>query len=476
MALAETIYRGVPVWAQQVFLNAYAFQRERHRYGARGHQAVARILDRERWSLEQIGEFQDRQIRAVVTAAYAGSRYYREVMDGLGLRPSDIRGVHDLPRLPLLTRDVVRNRPPDLMTAARPRRGWIHGHTSGTTGSPLGIWYDRQTCVENMAQDTRQKLWAGKRPEDWIGVFLGRVIVPPGQRRPPYWRVNLVQRQVWFSSFHMSEAALERYLAEIRRRGLRFLEGYPSTLFVLARYLERRGETLPMTAVFTSSETLHAVQREAIERAFACPIFDFYGLAERVIFAAECEAHGGRHVAEDYGFTEVVDEEGHSVPDGEWGFLVGTSLHNVAMPMLRYRTKDVSRIVTAPCLCGRPARRIDAVTTKAEDIVVTPDGRLISPSILTHPFKPFDQIVKSQIVQDAPDRIVVRIVPSAQFTEEHQRTLIEGLRLRLGEEVQVTISIEDDIPPERSGKFRWVVSRVDSAYAVPWARSTELMT
>jgi phenylacetate-CoA ligase len=267
----------------------------------------------------------------------------------------------------------------------------------------------------------------------------------------------------------MNEEALPAYVAEIRRRGLRFLEGYPSTLFILARHLVDAGQRLPMAAVFTSSETLHRIQREVISEAFTCRIFDFYGLAERVIFAAECGEEDGKHLAEEYGITEVVDEDGAPVPDGTRGFLVGTSLWNEAMPMLRYRTGDVSAIRTGRCSCGRTLYRIDRVATKAEDIVVTPDGRMISPSILTHPFKPFHQIRKSQLVQETANHLLVKVVPSSEFTVEHQERLRKRLSTRLGPEVAIEFQAVPDIPPERSGKFRWVISKVDHRGLFSWS-------
>ncbi len=468
MARAESIYRRAPIWVQRLMLNGYALQKEVHGLGPRHRRAVERLLRQERWTGAEVREYQDERVRHVVAAAYARSPYYREVMDAAGLRPSDVRGRDDLPKLPLLTRAVVRERINDLMTARTPARDWRHGHTSGTTGSPLSVWYDRQTVVENNAQDRRQKIWGGMDTTDWIGMFLGRVVVPPEQLQPPYWRANVVQREVWFSSFHMSERSMPAYVAEIRRRGLRFLEGYPSTLFILATFLRRTGQRLPMHAVFSSSETLHPVQRDVIQDAFECRLFDFYGMAERTIFAGECGAHGGRHLSEDFGYTEVVDEAGSPVPPGGWGYLVGTSLHNTAMPMIRYRTNDVSRVLTEPCLCGRSFRVLDPVTTKAEDVLVTPDGRMISPSILTHPFKPFDTLVKSQIIQLAVDRVLVKLVAGAGFSTAQQQELIGGLQARLGSDVHIEVSLVDDIPPEKSGKFRWVISKVASPYSPAW--------
>ncbi|HWV57705.1 MAG TPA: hypothetical protein VNZ57_09660 [Longimicrobiales bacterium] len=464
----ERIYHRSPAWAQNVFLNAHAWRIRRHRYGAPFRQAANTLLEQERWPADRIRDYQSGRLRAIVAHAYAHSRYYREALDAAGVHPTDIRDVDDLAKLPILEKATVRGRAADLMTAARPARDWLKGNTSGTTGAPLSVWYDRATCIVTNAVDRRHKAWAGMRDDDWIGLLLGRVVVPVERRRPPFWRVNHVHRQLWFSSFHMNDETLGAFVKEIRRRRLRFLEGYPSTLFVLASYLIQRGETLPMQSVITSSETLHRAQLETIEAAFECRVFDFYALAERVIYAGECAEHEGKHIAEEYGITEIVDDGGEPLPPGRAGHLVGTSLHNTAMPMLRYRTGDISALIEEPCACGRTLRRLEPVTTKAEDIVVTPDGRFVSPSILTHPFKPFSQIRASQLVQEDGRTLVVKIVAGPGFTDEHWYELAAGLSMRLGPEMRIERVLVDEIPRERSGKYRWVVSRVDHRCALTW--------
>lgn len=467
MSLAQWTYARVPAALQNVLLNAYAWGVARHRYGRPYRLTVADFLEHERWPAERLREYQVERLRVVLRAA-RDSAWYRARLAESGLDPEGLRRPEDIRTLPLLTKANVREHERDLMTRPRPGSGWLNGHTSGTTGSPLSVWYDRRTCIVNNAVDRRQKIWGGATDDDWVGLLLGRVIVPLTVRRPPFWRVNHVLRQLWFSSFHLSDTTLPAYLAEMRRRGLQYLEGYPSTLYLVARYLVRRGETLPLRAAFSSSETLLDVQRETIEQAFQCRLFDFYGLAERVVYAGECEARAGKHVSEDFGWVEIVGEDGAPVPDGQPGYIVGTSLHNTAMPMIRYRTSDLSAFVLEPCPCGRTFRRLRNVTTKAEDFVVTPDGRLISPSILTHPFKPLHGIAESQIVQDRPDRLLVKLVPTEQLPEAEVQRLITALRERIGPDMRVDVELVSAIPRERSGKFRWVVSTVEHPYRLSW--------
>jgi phenylacetate-CoA ligase len=217
---------------------------------------------------------------------------------------------------------------------------------------------------------------------------------------------------------------------------------------------------LPVKAVFTSSETLFEIQKETIEEVFQCKIFDFYGLAERVAFATECKEHFGKHLNFEYGITELLDNDNNPLSDGKRGYLTGTSLQNYVMPFIRYKTSDISSFMNVECPCGRKMPLIENVTTKMEDIVVTPDGKMISSSILTHPFKPLHNIVKSQLVQMKPDYITVKVVKGKHYNSADSQQLITGLRERLGGGIEITLEFVKDIPCEKSGKFRWIISKV----------------
>lgn len=465
----EQLYQRSPAWIQTLLLNAHALRIYLHRYGSPLRRALDGLERRSTWKPPERLEWQLSQVRRVASVAYARSSFWQQAFDGAGVRPEDLTSPEAIARLPVIDKSTLRTHLRTMLTARSPRRGWLHGHTSGTTGTPMTLWYDRMTAVVTNAVDYRHKMSAGMKPGiDWIGLLLGRVVVPPANRHPPFWRSNWVHRQVWFSAFHLADHTLPSYVAEIRRRRLCFLEGYPSTLYILARFLVDRGERLPLKACFSSSETLHPIQREAIETAFQCRLYDYYGLAERVAFASDCPSGFGKHVADDYGYLEVVDEAGNRAPVGGAGYLVGTSLHNVALPLLRYRTTDIATLRPGPCRCGFDGPVLADITTKAEDLVLTPDGRVIAPSVLTHPFKPFPQIRKSQIIQESIDELWVRIVPADQFALDHQLQLEAALRDRLGPGVRLRFSLEPDIPADASGKYRWVISRVASRYQVDW--------
>src|SRR5262249_2162472 len=154
--------------------------------------------------------------------------------------------------------------------------------------------------------------------------LLGRVVVPLGQSRPPFWRWNRPWNQLLFSSFHLRSENIGAYVEAMRGFEIEALECYPSTGYILARFLEDRGETLALKAVVSSSETLLPIQREAMERVFCTPIRDYYGMSEAVLFAGECGQGPGYHLSSEIGIAEILGPGGETLAAGRHGRLVGT--------------------------------------------------------------------------------------------------------------------------------------------------------
>jgi phenylacetate-CoA ligase len=415
------------------------------------------------FSRGDLEQYQDEQLRGLVAHAYATVPYYRDLFDDLKLKPRDIAGIADLPKIPVLRKESFKDDPRRLISTDFNPKDLVKGHTSGTTGSPLDVWYDRPGIHIAYAALDRHYDWAGcrlARDGDRIAVARGNMIVPSDRRKPPFWRYNWFHNQLLLSSFHMAPDTLDSYFLEMEKFRPVVIDGYPSTLYVLAKHLQNQGRTFPLRAAITSSETLFDFQREAIEESFECRIFDYYALAERTAFAGECEHHYKRHLAMEYGISEVIGENDEVLPAGKEGLLVGTSLHNKGMPLLRYVTNDRTTLLEEKCPCGRELQLMEEVTTKAEDTVTLGDGRLISPSVLTHPFKPLHTIRESQIYQKNYGQIIVRIVKGDGYSDADTRHLVTELRDRLGDDIEIDIEFRETLERTSSGKFRWVISDV----------------
>ena len=460
MGNLQKFYDKAPYWAQNIMLNIYALSIHRERYGKPFARAFEELQQTQWFSPEQIREYQLVRLQTLIKHAYETVPFYRKRYDEHGVRPEDIKDLHDITRFPILTREDVRSAGNEMVSSHYSKRKLIHGHTSGTTGSPLSCFWDKQTCVYNNATDWRFKQWAGINYGEGIAIFMGRTIVPTGKAVPPFWQHDKIHNMLWMSSFHLSKDFLPHYFKKLKQYHPSAIEGYPSTVYILARYLKNVGHKFPVKAVITSSETLLPTQRELIEEYFQAPVFDFYAMAERVAFAGQCPEAHEYHLNFEYALNETVDSQGNPVQSGKEGYLLGTSLLNFGMPLIRYKTSDVTSIKNDQCKCGRYMPRLSGITTKDEDIVVTPEGKLISSSVLTHPFKPLDAVQESQIVQEDIDCLCVKIVRREGYTDNDSDKLVAALRERVGPSMRIELEFVDHIPRTKAGKLRWVISKV----------------
>jgi len=458
--LLEKIYNISPALVQNIGVSLYGYKVYRREYG-RQFERLLEEFEKQQWfSLDELKAFQNAKLRTLIKHSYSHVPYYRQIMDERKLTPADIRTVDDLAKLPILTRDIVKKNQSRLIARNIRRSHLYAGHTSGTSGSPLKLFWDNQICLIKNVVDWRQKKWAGLNVYDRIAIFWGRQLVPVNRVKPPFWRSNYILNHLYFSSYHVSLENLKAYVNKMIGFAPHAIEGYPSTVYILARYMLDRKISLPLRAVLTSSEYLSTQQRLAIEKAFKCRVFDFYGMAERVAFATECKAHKNKHLNMDYGITEILNGAGQPVSPGKVGYIVGTSLHNLGMPLIRYQTSDVTSIINETCSCGREFELISDLTSRADDLVITRDGRFISHASLTLPLSSNRNVVESQIIQEDRSSIKLKIVKLPTYSHKDTQILIDAYKRVLGKDMIIDVQFVKDIPRTKTGKFRWVISKV----------------
>lgn len=458
--MLQDIYNNSPYYIQRLLLNLYAAKIHKERYGNKFKSVFSELEKTQHFSKDQIIEYQTNKFLSIVKHAYQTVPYYKNLFNKHAIKLSDIRSLEDAKKIPLLTKNDIKKNFNDLISSKFTRKELVMGGTSGTTGTPLKVLWDQNTCIYTNAVDWRQKAWAEVSYGDKIAQLLGRPVVSTKRKKQPFWQMDHIHNQLWLSSFHLSDDNIIHYIDKLSSYKPVAIEGYPSTLYILAEYMNRNNIVLPMKAAFSSSETLLPFQKEEIEKAFSCDLYDFYGLAERIVFATECEFHDGKHLNFEYGYTEILNDAGDSLEEGEKGYLVSTSLQNYGMPIIRYKTTDITEFKSGDCKCGRHMPRIENITTKAEDIIVTPEGKMISASILTHPFKMVNGIAKSQIIQEQTNQLTLKLVTDERYNKDEEKSLLENLRYRVGDNIDINIKQVNDIPRTKSGKYRWVISKV----------------
>ena len=408
----------------------------------------------------KIREFQEQKLKSLVKHAYENVPYYRQIFEKKGLTPSNIHTIADLQKIPVLTKDDVR-RYSEILCAKNMRRFLpVPIETGGTTGKSLRIYGDMRQLDWHMAVVWRYRNWAGfKYGDKWIEMRYRFSDLEQKTRLGVHYSVN--GNTLYMSSFHLGQKTLPDYVMLIKKFRPKALYGFPSMLFVLARYILSHNFKVGIDAIFTSSETLFSWQRETIKKAFSCKVFDFYGSNESVISAAQCP-EGNYHVNCEVGILEVVDNEGSNVDNGHIGLVVATGLHHYAMPLIRYKLGDLVRLSENPCRCGRTLPIIESIEGRLDDIIITGDGKFVGR--LDEAFHHSYGIKEAQIIQKEAGKMVVKIVKDGTFSIRDVKILDEELKKRLGNSMMIDYDYVEDIPRTTMGKYKFVVSEVANKY------------
>jgi phenylacetate-CoA ligase len=454
----EHIYPYLPVALQNVFTSAYGFLLNRWRYGGNSKDYVAELMSSQFFSTDELIRLQEEKLSGLINIAYHNVPYYRDLFDGLKLKPSDIKEIDDLAKLPVLTKDDIKAYPEKFINRNLEPKSLLTRNTSGTSGKPLKIYCDKESLRHNYAFFLRTRSWRGIELGDRRATFGGRIIVPQNQLNPPFWRYDINENNLLFSSYHMSEINLQHYYSKISRFNPVEIRGYPSSLYFLAAYMRRNNlPALNPKGVFTTAETLLEYQRDVIEKAFGCPVSDQYGSTEMVNFITQCNS-GTYHIHPEYSIIEVL-KEGKAVDVGEPGEVVCTSFINYAMPLIRYKLGDTLKLSAKKCKCGLCFPVVEQIIGRTDDILFTPEG--IPVGRLDPVFKGLNGIKETQIIQTQKNKLMVKIKKDEQFLAEDNDKLIQALRKRLGRAMQIELIFVDEIPKDKNGKFRAVISMIE---------------
>lgn len=457
--IINKIYLNSPIIIQNLLVSIYGFQLHRRRYGGNSNKYTKELMKSQWFSVDEIAEHQNDRLRNLVIHANNTVPYYNRLFKDEGLIPEDISQVSDLPRIPLLSKETIRRSSIYICSKMMlNRRGIFVLGTSGTTGTPLKIYCDKESRRRNYAFFNRLRSWNNIRIGDKRVTFGGKVIVPANPRKPIFWRYDINENNWLFSSYHMSEKNLIHYYNKLTKIQPDEIVSYPSSIFVLAKYIYTNNlPKIRPRAIMTSAETLLEHQRELIEAQFECKITDQYGTAEMSHFVSQCEK-GTYHIHPEYGIVEVVNKDGVPVGRGEPGEIVCTSFINYTMPLIRYRLGDVLILSDKKCSCGRNFPTVSQIIGRMDDILITPDGRPLvrfSPTI-----RGMKGLYETQIIQTRKDTLLINVVADPEFSENDLDKFRKELINRTGSGMKIQINFVDNIPKDKNGKFRTVISKI----------------
>lgn len=285
-------------------------------------------------------------------------------------------------------------------------------------------------------------------------TLRGALVCAIDRKIPPFWETDFFSNELLLSSFHLGEKNFPDFIRVIKEYAPFDLYAYPSTAYLLAEYNWRTNAGLKFGAVFTSSEMVFDHQREMIEKSFQCKIFDWYGQAERVAAISPCDL-GNYHVSDDYSITEIIrDDQGRQE-------IVGTTLFNSVMPLIRYRTGDYVKIASDKCSCGCSFRCIQSIDGREGGYLQTPEGTRIGVAAITHVPRGINHLIETQFVQSSLDEIVIRVICSDFFSKKEEDRLIKNAVEHISKSVNFRVEKVVHIPQGKNGKFEPIISRLN---------------
>ncbi len=407
------------------------------------------------YSKEQLEAFQLARLQRLVRHVWETVPYYRRLMEERGIRPDDIRQLDDIQRFPIMSKDDLKTAGNDVVST-RYRGALLNtAHTGGTTGLPLPVRRDIWSIAREHAFVRRQFDWADLKTSDRCAYLEGRTVASPGQRPTSLHYYDAVMRELTLSTFHLTPEVVPHYAELLQTHKIRALIAYPSAAFVLAKGCLERGIRVGLHRVLTTSETLDEVKRKTIAEAFECPVFDFYGSAERVCYIHMCE-RGSYHVIPEYGVTELIPA---APPNEDCCQVVATGFWNLAMPLIRYNLRDLVKVSQRTCSCGRAFPVVDKIMGRDGNVIVTPSGLQLGASaiecILARIlYAMYDMpVVAGRVVQDASDALTLEYVPDAEFTEEHAGRLARVMAEQTPPGMHAELRAKKELDRTVRGKF-----------------------
>ncbi len=405
-----------------------------------------RRLTREQWlPVATIRRLQWQRLQATLRHAFAHSPFYRRRFQDLGVTPDDIRSPDDFARIPVTTRDDMRD-PSDLVARGFDKARLKQSLTSGSTGRRTMSYFDADAwMMGNLLLKLRGRLACGVQPWDRVAIL---------QEEQPTARSSAGSSRVRSFSIHRP---IDEVLPELRAFAPAVLYGLPGYLLHLGR---AAAGSLRPRLVFTSGEMLDELTRSGIEEAFGAGVLDIYGCTEVKEIAWECPRREGYHVNADWLLLEV--QPTGPGDGGRQGTLLVTCLYNRAMPLLRYEIGDTGEMLERACSCGRGLPLARPTLGRSVDYITLEDGTVLPPYNLTMAIRGIAGMRQFQIIQRTISRLEVLVVPRPEFGDASRRQIQERLRPVL-HGLTAEVRVVEDIAPEPSGKYRIVRSEVTAS-------------
>ena len=401
----------------------------------------------EELDLDSLREFQNKRFVEFVDYARSHSPYYRDVLGGL-----KINGVEDIKSLPMLEKTTLVAQLNAIRTLDEADA--LVSFTGGTTGNSMKVLFCYENVQERFAYLDFFRAQFGYELGDRVAWFTGKNLLSNADvRRGRVFKDDFINNIRFFSTFHITKNTVASYIDALSDFSPNYLVGFPSSVVRICKYAEELGIVFKgsIKFFFPTAETVTQEHREVIGRFFGCKLVDQYASSEGAPFIFECK-EGKLHIDITSGVFEVLDEDGHDAIEGD---LVVTSFTTRGTPLIRYKVGDRIRLSTAEeCACGSSFPIAASIEGRKDEYILSPTHGEINLVNICNSTKGIHGIACFQVEQRCLKKLSIKVVATASFNSVEEKKFILALQERLGYEIELQLAVVDEIPVEKSGKFR----------------------
>jgi len=453
--MKDNIYKLAPHWFQEFMIGLYNKKAYKKRYGSEYKKFLTQFKERENLSLEELKKIQSERYSAFLLKAVEGSSFYKKMFGNI----EGFDNINNIKSLPIIHKEVFRKNIDDIVTI--PESEGNISKTGGTTGKSLKVVFtldnmqERFAMLDNFRGRTGYEL--GKRTA-W---FSGKAILTDRDvQKNRFWKTDKASNVRYYSTFHMNGDFIEHYLADMKKFKPEYLVGFPSTICEIARYGANSGVEFPkgiVKAVFPTAETVTEEVRSTIENYFHTEVYDQYASSEGAPFIFECPQRE-LHLELQSGVFEVLDDNDQ---DSNYGRLIVTAFTTEGTPLIRYDIGDMIELKEGTCTCGNNNPLVNQILGRIDDYVYSPQIGKINLGNVSNSLKNTYGIALFQVVQNELDKITINmVIDDKLYTDKVERIFLSNWRDRVGQQMQIELKKVEDIPVEKSGKFRMVKNNI----------------
>lgn len=454
MGLKDKIYTLAPNIIQNLMISIFNLLAYKDRYGKYYKHCFKLHSKNKSLSLKELKDLQKLKFEEFISFAMKNTSFYKFLYQNI----EEPYKIENLQTLPILTKEMLRKNCEEIFTL--PKNKSVLSKTGGTTGVALEVRFTKKDVEERFSMLDHFRNNYGYKLGEKTAWFSGKTLLNDKDiRKNRFWKSDYLFDVHYYSTFHISDRTAKYYLENLIKFKPKYMIGFPSSLLELARIGKKLNIDFPkgIRAIFGTAETITEQLKIEVEDYFKTRILNQYASSEGAPFIVECPL-GNLHLELQSGVFEVLDSNNLQTNKGR---LIVTSFTTHGTPLIRYDIGDEIELEEKSCMCGNNNPLVKEILGRSSDYLVSLDYGKINLGNISNTLKNVPGIIKMQVIQEEVNSIHIKICADPkEYTQNAEKTFLQNWRERIGNRQIITIEIVEEIPNEKSGKFKMVINKL----------------